>query len=72
MIDYYYYYYYVKIKIKLMREGVSFWYATIGYGDLGRRISYVGMIIVGRAEQPSKALFDIATREVGRITLTRS
>ena len=42
----------------------------MGYGDLVRRISYVGMIIVGR-EQYTKASFDIATREVGRITLVR-
>lgn len=34
-----------------------------------QRISYVGIIIVGRAEQDEKTLSDIATREVGRTTL---
>jgi hypothetical protein len=33
-------------------------------------LSYVGMVIVGRAEQYPKAWFDIATTEVGRTTLT--
>lgn len=33
--------------------------------------TYVGMIIVGRAEQPEKAPFDMVFREVGRDTLVR-
>ena len=37
---------------------------------LSRCLSYVGMVIVGRAEQDWKALLDILTREVGRNTLT--
>jgi hypothetical protein len=38
----------------------------------GISLSYVGMVIVWRAEQVEKAESDIATREVGRNTLTRS
>ena len=33
--------------------------------------SYVGMVMVWRTEQYWKAPFDMATREVGRTTLTR-
>ena len=33
--------------------------------------TYVGMITVGRAEQPRKATFEMVTREVGRDRLLR-
>ncbi len=33
-------------------------------------LSYVGMVMVRRAEQDLKAYPDMATREVGRITIT--
>ena len=43
-----------------------------GHAIMIGRSTYVGMIIVGRAEQPEKAPSNMVTREVGRDRLVRA
>ena len=50
-----------------VRSGQGMYYAIM----IGSS-TYVGMITVGRAKQPSKAKLDMVTREVGRDRLVRA
>ena len=52
----------------MVRSGRRPFYRAIMMGSS----TYVGMITVGRAEQPEKASLDMVTREVGRDRLVRA